>query len=258
MVRRRHRRRAVGPRRARHEVADRGRGRRRGLARARGLAPGARRPARHRRRRRGGRRRRGRDLAHARTTPSSCAATCSSTRAAAPSSRTTAGASTASASRRRASTSSASRRTAPPGHASNPRLGDNALLKLAPLISAMSDGLPGLRPDRGPDAAASPTSASTRRDPVAALAALRERDPILALVVEPVLGVTFAPTMAAASEKINVIPSRASVNVDCRTPAGHRRGRRARADRRDARRPTATSSSSPSRTSATARRSTRR
>jgi acetylornithine deacetylase/succinyl-diaminopimelate desuccinylase-like protein len=105
------------------------------------------------------------------------------------------------------------------GHASNPRLGDNALLKLAPLISAMSDGVPAYDPtdgvmrlfaDLGFDAT----------DPVAALAALRERDPILALVVEPGLGVTFSPTMATASEKINVIPSTASVNVDCRTPPG--------------------------------------
>ena len=34
------------------------------------------------------------------------------------------------------------------------------------------------------------------------------------------LGVTLAPTMASASEKINVIPSHASVKVDCRVPPG--------------------------------------
>jgi acetylornithine deacetylase/succinyl-diaminopimelate desuccinylase-like protein len=34
------------------------------------------------------------------------------------------------------------------------------------------------------------------------------------------LGVTLAPTIVSASEKINVIPSRAQLKVDCRTPPG--------------------------------------
>ena len=34
------------------------------------------------------------------------------------------------------------------------------------------------------------------------------------------LGVTMTPTIAQASEKINVIPSRAYVKVDCRVPPG--------------------------------------
>jgi acetylornithine deacetylase/succinyl-diaminopimelate desuccinylase-like protein len=38
--------------------------------------------------------------------------------------------------------------------------------------------------------------------------------------VEAMLGVTMAPTRAFASEKINVIPSRAELKVDCRTPPG--------------------------------------
>ena len=105
------------------------------------------------------------------------------------------------------------------GHASNPRFGDNALLKLAPLITAMSNGMPAFDVTDGPrrlltDLGFDGSDAET------ALAALRERDPILALVVEPALGVTFAPTMVGASQKINVIPSRATANVDCRTPPG--------------------------------------
>jgi acetylornithine deacetylase/succinyl-diaminopimelate desuccinylase-like protein len=39
-------------------------------------------------------------------------------------------------------------------------------------------------------------------------------------MVEPMLGVTLAPTRVFASEKINVIPSRAQIKVDCRTPPG--------------------------------------
>ena len=34
------------------------------------------------------------------------------------------------------------------------------------------------------------------------------------------LGVTLTPTMAHASDKINVIPSRAWLKVDCRVPPG--------------------------------------
>jgi acetylornithine deacetylase/succinyl-diaminopimelate desuccinylase-like protein len=105
------------------------------------------------------------------------------------------------------------------GHASNPRFGDNALLKLAPLITAMSNGMPAFDVTEGPRRLLTDLGFDGA-DAEAALAALRERDPILALVVEPALGVTFAPTMVGASEKINVIPSRATANVDCRTPPG--------------------------------------
>jgi acetylornithine deacetylase/succinyl-diaminopimelate desuccinylase-like protein len=34
------------------------------------------------------------------------------------------------------------------------------------------------------------------------------------------LGVTLTPTMAHASDKVNVIPSRATLKVDCRVPPG--------------------------------------
>ena len=34
------------------------------------------------------------------------------------------------------------------------------------------------------------------------------------------LGVTLTPTMASASSKINVIPARAQVRIDCRVPPG--------------------------------------
>jgi acetylornithine deacetylase/succinyl-diaminopimelate desuccinylase-like protein len=40
------------------------------------------------------------------------------------------------------------------------------------------------------------------------------------MLVEPMLGVTLAPTRIEASEKINVIPSRARLQVDCRVPPG--------------------------------------
>ncbi len=40
------------------------------------------------------------------------------------------------------------------------------------------------------------------------------------LLAEPMLGVTLTPTKASASEKENVVPSRAEVLVDCRVPPG--------------------------------------
>ncbi len=106
------------------------------------------------------------------------------------------------------------------GHASNPRMGDNALLKLAPLLQAMGDRQPGFDVTEGPLRLLRDLGFDPDGDAVGALEALRVRDPLLALLVEPQLGVTFAPTMVSASEKVNVIPSRAQISVDCRTPPG--------------------------------------
>ena len=53
-----------------------------------------------------------------------------------------------------------------------------------------------------------------------ALERLGRRDPTLLIMLEPMLGVTLTPTMAHASDKINVIPSRAQLRIDCRVPPG--------------------------------------
>jgi acetylornithine deacetylase/succinyl-diaminopimelate desuccinylase-like protein len=109
------------------------------------------------------------------------------------------------------------------GHASNPRGGDNALLKVAPLLIAMRDGRPGFDVTEGPRALMDGLGVPVGDDPGAALDALRARDPWLATFVEPMLGVTLAPTRAFGSEKINVLPARAVLHVDCRTPPGMER-----------------------------------
>ncbi len=57
-------------------------------------------------------------------------------------------------------------------------------------------------------------------DPASALAQIASTDPALPIIVEPMLGVTLTPTMAHASDKVNVIPSRAQIKVDCRVPPG--------------------------------------
>jgi acetylornithine deacetylase/succinyl-diaminopimelate desuccinylase-like protein len=54
----------------------------------------------------------------------------------------------------------------------------------------------------------------------ASLGALQRSDPRLATMVEPMLGVTFSPTVIRGSEKINVIPGTAELQVDCRVPPG--------------------------------------
>jgi acetylornithine deacetylase/succinyl-diaminopimelate desuccinylase-like protein len=105
------------------------------------------------------------------------------------------------------------------GHASLPRIGDNALTKLAPLLSALGDGR--VVPEHSPEPDAFLTALGIPLDDLdAALAQVEAIDPRIAVLLEPLLGVTFAPTMAAASEKINVIPSEATVRVDCRVPPG--------------------------------------
>jgi acetylornithine deacetylase/succinyl-diaminopimelate desuccinylase-like protein len=106
------------------------------------------------------------------------------------------------------------------GHASLPRTGDNALLKFGPALVAFSGAEPSL-------VVGETTGELLRRlgedpqDPEAALVHIEASEPILArLVLEPMLGVTLTPTMAHASEKDNVIPSRAEIKVDCRVPPG--------------------------------------
>jgi acetylornithine deacetylase/succinyl-diaminopimelate desuccinylase-like protein len=104
-------------------------------------------------------------------------------------------------------------------HASLPKVGDNALLKVAPLLEAMRDRQPAYDLTEGPRAMLEGLGLDPS-DPAAAMAALRDRDPRLAPLVEPMLGVTLAPTRISASEKINVIPATATIGVDCRVPPG--------------------------------------
>jgi acetylornithine deacetylase/succinyl-diaminopimelate desuccinylase-like protein len=105
------------------------------------------------------------------------------------------------------------------GHASVPGTGDNALLRLAPVIARLGERQPdfdvvaearALLQALGEDAA----------DPAAALERVRAIEPRLATMVEPTLRVTAVPTRIFASEKINVIPARAELQVDCRVPPG--------------------------------------
>jgi acetylornithine deacetylase/succinyl-diaminopimelate desuccinylase-like protein len=105
------------------------------------------------------------------------------------------------------------------GHASMPKLGENALLKLAPALERLASRQPALQPTAEPLAFLRGVG-EDERDPAGSLARLSEQDPRLLAMLEPMFGVTFAPTRISASEKINVIPSKAELRVDCRVPPG--------------------------------------
>jgi acetylornithine deacetylase/succinyl-diaminopimelate desuccinylase-like protein len=109
------------------------------------------------------------------------------------------------------------------GHASLPRIGDNALLKLAGHLSALSEQPPPEATDVGEALLEAlfgepfPGEEGVRTG----LERLRAEAPLLAdYLVEPMLGVTLTPTKAEAGKKANVIPSEAEALIDCRVPPG--------------------------------------
>jgi acetylornithine deacetylase/succinyl-diaminopimelate desuccinylase-like protein len=104
-------------------------------------------------------------------------------------------------------------------HASVPGLADNALLKLAPAIVALGERRPGFDLVEASRALVEGLGGDPE-DPAAAVRRVEEIEPRLAPLVDAALRVTFAPTIVSAGEKINVIPARAEVRVDCRVPPG--------------------------------------
>jgi len=105
------------------------------------------------------------------------------------------------------------------GHASMPGMGENALLKMAPVLDRFAARQPSYQLTSEPRAFLEGIGEDPG-DPEGSLARLRAVDARLATMFEPMLGVTFTPTRIKASEKINVIPSRAELKVDCRVPPG--------------------------------------
>ncbi|MGO8907230.1 MAG: M20/M25/M40 family metallo-hydrolase [Solirubrobacteraceae bacterium] len=105
------------------------------------------------------------------------------------------------------------------GHASMPGMGDNALLKMGPVLERLAARQPSYRLTDEPRAFLERIGEDSS-DPEGSVAHLRAADTRLATMFEPMLGVTFTPTRIRASEKINVIPSRAELKVDCRVPPG--------------------------------------
>ena len=135
------------------------------------------------------------------------------------------------------------------GHASMPRTGDNALLKLAPVLEPARRRPARLRPDRGAAGAARGARCRRRGSSRGGRRASRRQIRRCRILLEPMLGVTLTPTVVHASDKINVIPSRA--DAEGRLPGAPGTRRRARAERGCTRcwatPPTGSRSSSPRR-----------
>jgi acetylornithine deacetylase/succinyl-diaminopimelate desuccinylase-like protein len=104
------------------------------------------------------------------------------------------------------------------GHASIPSIADNALLGMVEVLGRLNGRQPAF--DDYPEARACLATLLGHEagDLAAGLAEVGAADRRLADLLEPIMGVTLAPTMIRASEKENVIPSRCSVRVDCRVP----------------------------------------
>ncbi|MFZ2050046.1 MAG: M20/M25/M40 family metallo-hydrolase [Solirubrobacteraceae bacterium] len=104
-------------------------------------------------------------------------------------------------------------------HASTPRMGENALLKMAPVLGRLAQRNPSyLLSDQA--RALLVGLGEDPQDPIAAVRHIGAEDARLLPLIEPILGVTLSPTRISASEKINVIPSAARLRIDCRVPPG--------------------------------------
>lgn len=109
------------------------------------------------------------------------------------------------------------------GHGSVPKIGDNALLKMAPFLEAFRERQSSFERSPEVDALFELLLGERPADDAALaglLARVEQAEPRLAFQIEPMLGVTAAPTTIRASEQGNVIPSRAELLVDCRVPPG--------------------------------------
>jgi acetylornithine deacetylase/succinyl-diaminopimelate desuccinylase-like protein len=106
------------------------------------------------------------------------------------------------------------------GHASIPTLGNNAVPLLARLIPRLGDGLP--EPTANPMVSAMLAVLLGREEPDLrrAIAEAEALHPSLAGSVTALMGSTLAPTMLWGSNKRNVMPARATVDVDCRILPG--------------------------------------
>ena len=105
------------------------------------------------------------------------------------------------------------------GHASLPTLGDNALLKLAPVLERLADYKPVRR--LSPELAAlldvmAPGDGSLDER----IERGRAQHEELWHLLPALAGSTIVPTMAGASRKRNVIPAEASIEYDCRVVPG--------------------------------------
>ncbi len=106
------------------------------------------------------------------------------------------------------------------GHASMPGIADNALVKAAPLITALGTYKPELHLIPEVEALLETVTGDRPTSPDDVLERARAVAPLLAELVEPLLSMTLSPTMASASQKRNVVPAVCDITVDSRLLPG--------------------------------------
>jgi acetylornithine deacetylase/succinyl-diaminopimelate desuccinylase-like protein len=106
------------------------------------------------------------------------------------------------------------------GHASMPSISDNALVKAAPLITALGTYKPEKRLTPEVEALLETVTGERPTSPDDVLDLARAVAPLLAEMVEPLLSMTLSPTMASASQKRNVVPAICDIVVDSRLLPG--------------------------------------
>jgi acetylornithine deacetylase/succinyl-diaminopimelate desuccinylase-like protein len=102
------------------------------------------------------------------------------------------------------------------GHASMPGIADNALVKAAPLITALGDYVPEQQLIPEVEALLEAVTGERPTSPEDALDRARSVGDFFAEMVEPLLSMTLSPTQITASKKRNVIPAVCDVTVDSR------------------------------------------
>ncbi len=106
------------------------------------------------------------------------------------------------------------------GHASMPGISDNALVKAAPMITALGTYTPQKRLTPEVEALLETVTGERPTSADAVLEQARAVSPLLAEMVEPLLSMTLSPTMASASQKRNVVPAVCDITVDSRLLPG--------------------------------------
>jgi len=106
------------------------------------------------------------------------------------------------------------------GHASMPSIADNALVKAAPLITALGTYKAERRLIPEVEALLETVTGVRPTSPDDVLERARAVAPLLAEMVEPLLSMTLSPTMANASQKRNVVPAVCDITVDSRLLPG--------------------------------------
>ncbi len=109
------------------------------------------------------------------------------------------------------------------GHAADPYVADNALLKVAPVLEALGR----LQPPQSliPEVRAFLETVLGETPPAElALERARTLQPLAAQLIAPLLSATLSPTMIEASHLRNVIPGACTLEVDCRLLPGQTTG----------------------------------